>query len=321
MGVQSLATVPVAEIMRRAYLGRVLVPAFNIAYLPMIEPLAIAVKRCRSFALIEVARPDIERFEAGSYRAVAEEFAHCADRAHLRLHQDHVSVIDEDNRQVDWQPLIAEALALGYDSVMIDGSRLPLEENIRVTTAVTQLAHPGTAVEAELGAVLGHEAGPLPPYEELFATNRGFTDVQAAARFVNETGVDWLSVAVGNVHGAIQGAARDQRKITARLSIDHLCSLAVRTGIPLVLHGGSALPFKMVRASCQHGITKINIATAVRQAYEIAMRNGKGLAAAQQAVARVASEHIESYGSRNSELRLCPAPDNEQDTNTVADGR
>ena len=58
-------------------------------------------------------------------------------------------------------------------------------------------------VEAELGAVLGHEAGPLPPYEELFASGLGFTDPAEAKRFVEETGCDWLSVAIGNIHGAI----------------------------------------------------------------------------------------------------------------------
>jgi fructose/tagatose bisphosphate aldolase len=257
---QALADLPVAEVMCRAHARHILVPAFNIAYLPMIEPLAVAVKRCRSFAMIEVARPDIERFEAGSYRAVAEEFARCADREHLRLHQDHVSVIDEDGRHVAWRPFIEEALALGYDSVMIDGSRLPLEENIRVTAEVVGLAHPGTAVEAELGAVFGHEAGPLPPYEELFRTGRGFTD--------------------------------------------HLRRLAARTQVPLVLHGGSGLPFEMVRESSQHGIVKINVAMAIRQAYETTLRAGKGVAAAQEALARVAVAHIEGYGARDSALHL-----------------
>lgn len=301
---QALADVPVVEIIRRTHARHILVPAFNVAYLPMIEALARAAKTCRSFALIEVARPDIERFEARSYHAVAEEFARCADREHLRLHQDHVSVIDEDGRQVAWRPFIEEALALGYDSVMIDGSRLPLEENIRVAAEVVALAHPRAAVEAELGAVFGHEAGPLPPYEELFRTGRGFTDVEEAGRFARETGVDWLSLAIGSVHGAIQGAAKDQTKIAARLSIDHLRRLAARTGLPLVLHGGSGLPFEMVRESSEHGIVKINVAMALRQAYETTLRAGKGVAAAQEAVARVAVAHIESYGLRDSALQL-----------------
>jgi fructose/tagatose bisphosphate aldolase len=297
---QSLAGVPLAEIMRRAHARHVLVPAFNIPYLPMVEPLAEVVKSCHSFALLEVARPDIERFQARSYRAVAQEFSRCADRAHLRLHQDHTPVVDEDGQRVAWRPPIEEALALGYDSLMIDGSRLPLEENIRVTIQVVALAHPRAAAEAELGAVLGHEAGPLPPYEELFRTGQGFTDVEEAGRFVRETGVDWLSVAIGNIHGAIQGAAKDQAKVSARLSIDHLRQLANRTGVPLVLHGGSALPWEMVRQASQHGIVKVNVALALRQAFEGALSAGKGVAAAQQAVGRAAVQHIEGYGIRGS---------------------
>ena len=94
---------------------------------------------------------------------------------------------------------------------MIDASRLEFADNVRVTAEVVALAHP-VPVEAELGAVLGHEAGPLPPYEELFATGRGFTDVAQAAQFVAETGVDWLSVAIGNVHGAVQGRGEGRRQ-------------------------------------------------------------------------------------------------------------
>ena len=82
------------------------------------------------------------------------------------LHLDHVPVIDEENRRVDWKPIIQECLDLGFNSVMVDGSRLSLEENISVTRQVVEMAHAvDVPVEAELGAVLGHEKGPLPPYE------------------------------------------------------------------------------------------------------------------------------------------------------------
>ena len=76
---------------------------------------------------------------------------------------------------------------------------LQLDENIAATARVAKMAHEaGIPVEGELGAVLGHEAGPLPPYEELFASGRGFTDPQQAERFVKESKVDWLSVAFGD---------------------------------------------------------------------------------------------------------------------------
>ena len=85
---------------------------------------------------------------------------------------------------------------------MLDGSRLSLADNIAATRQVAELAHAaGVPCEAELGAVLGHEAGPLPPYEEFFETGLGFTDVAEAKRFVAETDCDWLSVAIANIHG------------------------------------------------------------------------------------------------------------------------
>ena len=287
------------ELMRRAYQRQVLVPAFNAAHPEMVEPIAEAVQAAGSFALVEVARPDIERFGAESYAAVKQAFDRVADRGHLRLHQDHVPVVDEEGQQVEYRALLEEALALGYDSVMIDASRLEFADNVRVTAEVVALAHP-VPVEAELGAVLGHEAGPLPPYEELFATGRGFTDVAQAAQFVAETGVDWLSVAIGNVHGAVQGAAKDGDKISARLSLERLKQIAARTSVPLVLHGGSELPAAAVREACRSGITKINIGTAIRQAYERTLREHGQVARAQEAVAQVVTRHLEDYAILDS---------------------
>jgi ketose-bisphosphate aldolase len=193
----------------------------------------------------------------------------------MRLHQDHVPVIDEDGVRIDFANTIRRALELGYDSVMVDGSRLPLSENIAATRQVVEMAAGfGVPVEGELGAVLGHEAGPLPPYEELYASGRGFTDVGEAARFVAETGVDWLSVACGSVHGAVRGSAKDRTKTQARLNIAHLADLREATRIPLVLHGGSGIPRQSVQAGIAHGIAKINIGTDIRQPYEQALREG-----------------------------------------------
>lgn len=301
---KSLSSVAVAEIVRRAYDRHILVPAFNIAYLPQVEPVARTLEKWDCFALLEVARPDIERFEAESYAAVAREYECHANPAYLRLHQDHVPVIDEEQRRVDWRTLIREALDLDYDSVMLDGSRLPVDENIAVTKSAVAMARPKAAVEAELGAVLGHEPGPLPPYEELFRSGRGFTDVEEAERFVRETGVDWLSVAVGNVHGAISGAARNQEKVRARLNIERLRRISDRVRLPLVLHGGTGIELSCVLEAAENGITKINIATAIRQPYEARLREGGPLESAQQAVAEVVAQHIEDYRIAGSATRL-----------------
>ena len=141
--------------------------------------------------------------------------------------------------------------------------------------------------------MLGHEAGPLPSYDELFASGRGFTDPDEAARFVGETGVDWLSVAVGNVHGAIAGAARKEKKVQARLDLDHLQRISEAAGIPLVLHGGTGIPKEMVLAAVGKGVAKINVATALRQPYEKLVAAGS-VPRAQQAVYDAAVEILKN---------------------------
>ncbi len=306
----SLENVGVAKIMRAAWKQHILVPAFNVAYLPMTEVINDTLRELGTFGLIEVARPDVEKFGAKSFAAVAEEFRRVADRRFVRLHLDHVPVIDEDGLRVDWEPLIDQGLELGFDSVMIDGSRLPLEENIAATKTVVEKAHArGVPVEAELGAVLGHEPGPLPPYEELFATGKGFTDPDEAARFVRETGVDWLSVAVGNIHGAISGAAKDQAKPEARLNIEHLRRLNEVCGVPLVLHGGSGIRRESLLKGIQNGIAKINIGTNIRQPYEAHLREHPGdIAGAQQAVAEeIRTLIVDVYGIAGSAERIAEA--------------
>lgn len=273
------------EIIRAARSLGIGLPAFNIAHLPMTEPVIRAVADQDSFALVEVSRIDWMKFGARSPKAVADEFARWKKDDHVRLHLDHVPVIDEDGKRVDYRAVIAEALGLGYQSVMVDASRLPLEENIRVTREVADLAHAaGVPVESELGAVLGHEAGPMPPYEELLASGKGFTRPDEAARFVRESGCDWLSVAIGNIHGAVSEATRDQKKVQARLALDHLEKLAAVTGVPLVLHGGSGIQQEYVLKAMTKGIAKINVGTEIRQAYEQALKTGGGVKAAQDAV-------------------------------------
>ena len=273
------------DIIRRAAALNMALPAFNIPYLPMMEPVTQAIVDQDCMALIATARLEWYKFGAKSLAAVAEEYRRWERPGYTWLHLDHVPVIDEDNLEVDYLPVIREAIEQGYQSVMVDGSRLHLNDNIEATRRVVEMAHAsGVPCEAELGAVLGHESGPLPPYEELFASGQGFTDVNDAHRFVEETGCDWLSVAIGNIHGAISGVARDQRKPEARLQVEHLERLKEATGVPLVLHGGSSVKQEYLLEAIKRGIAKVNIGTEIRQAYEAEMRESADVAAAQQAV-------------------------------------
>lgn len=274
-----------ADIVRNAYSAGTAIPAFNVPHLPMVEPVIRAVVDQDSVALIEVARLEWTKFEAHSPRAVRDEFTKWFQPDHVRLHLDHIPVIDEDNLRVDYLSIIEDAIELGFHSVMIDGSRLPLAENIEATRAVVEVAHAaGIPCEAELGAVLGHEAEALPPYDELFESGRGFTRVDETARFVQETGCDWLSVAIGNIHGAVSGVLKDQRKVQARLHFEHLGKLSAVAKIPLVLHGGSGITREHVLAAFTRGIAKINIGSEIRQTYEKALRETCEVAAAQEAV-------------------------------------
>ena len=294
------------EIVRRAWRDGKVVPGYNIPYLPMMEPIVRALRDTNSFGLIMVARPEWIKFEAESVRAIREEYERVKDEAHTRLHLDHVPAVDEDDLRVDYEAVIAEALDLGYESVMVDGSRLPLEENIAASKQIADMAHAaGAPVEAELGAVMGHEAGPLPPYDEIFASGKGFTDPEQARRFVEETGVDWLSVAIGNIHGAISQAKRSEKKVEARLNIDHLKKIRDVANVPLVLHGGSGIQKRYMMKAFRNGIAKINVGTAVRQPYERARAESveKGREAVFQTMLRIIREDLETEGLAEVVLR------------------
>jgi len=286
--------------MVRAQQQRTAIPGFNIPYLPMMEPVVRALRDTRCFGLIMVARLEWEKFSAGGVKPIYDTYQQVKDERFTRLHLDHVPVIDEDNLLVDYEAILAEAATLGYGSIMIDGSRLSLDDNITATRRIVDMAHQhGVAVEAELGAVMGHESGPMPPYEELFASGKGFTDPDEAKRFVAETGVDWLSVAIGSVHGAISATARREKKLEARLSIERLDALREATGIPLVLHGGTGIKKECILESVQHGIAKINIATAIRQPYEALMEQSPdaALEAVYEATAAVVRNDLELMNS------------------------
>jgi fructose-bisphosphate aldolase class II len=261
-------------IIKKAFEKGIVVPGFNIPYLPMMEPVVRALHDTGTFGLIMVARLEWIKFKSGSMKSIRDEYGKLKDLRFTRLHLDHVPVIDEDNLLTDFEKIISEAVELGYNSVMIDGSRLSLDENIKTTKTIVTLAHgSGIPVEAELGAVLGHESGPLPPYEELFASGKGFTSPEEAKQFVEETETDWLSVAIGNVHGAISAASRTEKKIEARLAIPHLKKINDILNIPLVLHGGTGIAKEYLMQSFKCGIAKINIATALRQPYEKLMND------------------------------------------------
>lgn len=139
------------------------------------------------------------------------------------------------------------ALDLGFSAVMIDGSSKPYEENVRLTREAVALAKEyGANVEAEIGIVTGHEG------KEFHIEEPGdaYTDPELAARFVKDTGIDALAASVGTVHGFYA--------IQPKLDFDRIVEIKEKTGVPLVMHGGSGISVADTQRAIRCGIRKIN---------------------------------------------------------------
>ena len=163
------------------------------------------------------------------------------------IHLDHGDSYD----------LVASCLDAGFNSVMIDASEKSFEENVKITRSVVKLAERyGANVEAELGyiAKLGQ------------TTNKtGFTDPGDAKRFVEETGVNALAVAIGSAHGFY----KDEPK----LDLDRLSEIRKVTNAFLVLHGASGIPHDVLREAIKRGICKINLATEIKNIFMKTLKN------------------------------------------------
>lgn len=166
------------------------------------------------------------------------------------LHLDHGGSVE----------LAARCIKAGYTSVMFDGSTLPFDENCARTLQVVELAHSqGVSVEGELGHVTHNDE----THSENIADF--YTSAEEAARFVEETGVDSLAVAIGTAHGFYRG--------DVRLDLDRLQEIKSAVGeTPLVLHGGSGVPSNLLRHAITRGITKINFGTELKNAFTQAVK-------------------------------------------------
>lgn len=141
---------------------------------------------------------------------------------------------------------------------MIDGSKLPFAENVALTRRVVELAHArGVSVEGELGHVAHNE--------DADDITKFYTRAEDAARFVQETGVDALAVAIGTAHGFYKGEVR--------LDFDRLVEIRAAVGeTALVLHGGSGVPEELLRRAIECGIAKINFGTELKNAFTLAVK-------------------------------------------------
>ncbi|WP_341368750.1 class II fructose-bisphosphate aldolase [Yoonia sp. BS5-3] len=175
-------------------------------------------------------------------------FSHLAENASVPVvaHLDHGYTTDE----------CREALESGFTSLMFDGSRKPLAENIAETAAIAEMAHAaGVSCEGEIGFV-GYADG----------ENSAGTDPDEAAKFARETGVDAMAISVGNVH-----LQQDQQ---GGLDLPRIRAIEAVTDVPLVIHGGSGVPIDQRRAlAAGSKICKFNIGTELRMAFGAALRD------------------------------------------------
>ena len=180
---------------------------------------------------------------------------------HSRAHRSSVPVAIHWDHGGSYEQMIT-AIKSGFTSVMIDASLLPFDENVALTRKVVEAAHAvGIQVEGELGTIGANDS-----YGESGAAEIIYTNPADAVRFVEETGVDSLAIAIGTSHGLYPSDKNPE------LRHDLLQEIKAAVGIPLVLHGGSANPDSELRRAVELGINKINISSDIKVSYHNRMR-------------------------------------------------
>jgi len=261
------------------------VGAFNINNMEIVQAIIEAAEETNSPVILQASQGGI-KYAGIEYIAALGKVAAQKAKVPVALHLDHGTDFDQ----------VMLCIRYGFTSVMIDGSKHPLKENIELTKKVVEVAHAvGVSVEAELGKIGGTEDDIT--VDEWEAT---FTDPDEAKLFVEETGVDSLAVAVGTAHGVYKGEPK--------LDFDRIKTIKELVGIPLVLHGSSGVPADSIKKAIEAGINKINIDTDLRVAFTKAMKDflrenpdnidpRKILTPARKAMKEVIKEKIILFGS------------------------
>jgi fructose-bisphosphate aldolase class II len=225
------------------------VPAFNISDYSMLNGVFDACEEKDAPVIIAIHPDELSFIGVEMVRAIIEK-AHKAT-VPVCIHLDHGATF----RQV------VLAIQSGFTSVMIDGSALPFEQNVALCRKVVETAHAvDVSVEGELGTI-----GSTDP-KAAAAHRIIYTDPQAAVKFVEETDVDALAIAIGTSHGLYP------KGMKPKLRLDLLREIKSKISVPLVLHGGSNNPDEEIGQSVVFGINKINISSDIKAAYFTEMR-------------------------------------------------
>ena len=230
------------EMLLTAQSGGYAVAAFNAENMEMTVAVLAAAEELQAPVILQ-ATPLMMRFASAALYVAMARAAMENITVPVALHLDHGDSYD----------VAVRSLRAGYTSLMLDGSRLPYEENIALTRRVAELAAPcGIPVEAELGAVGGTEDG-------LSHAGDTGTDPEQAADFLARTGADFLAVGIGTAHGVYRAQPK--------LDLNRLGAIRAWIDVPLVLHGASGLAGADLQACIAGGICKVNFATELRLAY------------------------------------------------------
>ena len=230
------------------------IPAFNISDWAMFTGI-MDISEEKSAPVIIAIHPD----------EVSHITTDLIPAMHARAHRSSVPVAIHWDHGGSYEQMIT-AIRSGFTSVMIDASLEPFEQNVAITRKVVEAAHAaGIQVEGELGTIGANDS-----YGESGAAEIIYTNVDDAVRFVEQTGVDSLAIAIGTSHGLNPSDKNPE------LRHDMLEQIQAAVGIPLVLHGGSSNPDAELARAVSLGINKINISSDIKVAYHDRMREVLG---------------------------------------------
>ena len=247
--------VSMKEMLEKAREGKYAVGLFNAVNVEMARAIIETAEELNAPVIVGTAEVLLP---AMNLERVAEYLVPMAKKAKVPVcvHYDHGLTFEK----------CMEALQLGFSSVMYDCSTDTYEDNVAKVAEMVKICHAmGVSVEGELGHV-GDNEGSAEGSDHLLDPSAFFTDVSLARDFVERTGVDALAVAVGNAHG--------DYKFPPKLDFDRISDIAERTGVPLVLHGGSGLSDSDFRTAIQRGICKVNIFTDIDKAGKAGVEEG-----------------------------------------------
>lgn len=241
--------VNVDTLLEAAEKGGYAVGAFNCNNMEIVQAIIEAAEEEKSPVIIQASQGAI-KYAGLSYIVGLVETAAKEATVPVALHLDHGTSFEQ----------CIQCIGRGFTSVMIDYSKHSLEDNIQMTKRILEIANElGVSVEAELGKIGGTEDDIT--VDEREAT---FTDPDEAERFVKETGIKSLAVAIGTAHGQYKGEPK--------LDLDRLSEIKSRVNIPIVLHGSSGVPDDTLREAIKRGVRKINIDTNLREAFTDGVR-------------------------------------------------